>query len=823
MTVWLSFTMIAAVDPAPGVPVWVWFVGVTLAIPLLIIAGIFLVMPLTRFAGRLVTFVATEFSELFRLIGTILTGVVFVFLTLGNAVIGRWPAAQHFGRALRAEIGAAVLCVYRIGIGHPLRLFGMQGLVEGLEARVPAALMGAPARPASAHDRAHPFAARPDPGVSPSPRAAETAEAELDARGQPLPSGYRHPGAARSSAAGRFEGYEIIGTLPGGGSGSRLYVARPSAIKLAGFIRDGHHDVGDVVIKCFSISDGSSLPQIVRESRALEAARKLGLVLEHELTSERFLYVMRYVPGDSLGLVTDRLHAASGRDGLSNAGLRRVIGYAVDLVATLQQYHANGLWHKDIKPDNIIVSTHDGRAHLVDFGLLTPLRSGMTLTTHGTEYFRDPEMVRMALRGVKVADVDGGKFDIYGAGAVLYAMIENSFPAHGAMSQISRRCPEALRWIVRRAMTDYQRRYASSSEMLADLRFVQNAEDPFLIKPGQLPSVVARPAEFTPQSAAFASTPSEGPRDARDAMPSRLPRSRTDARSAAEILASARQRVEARRARVSRRVVAGIHGPRMRRGVDAGVVVAFGLLGAVVLGLLVLSSSLRTVVTSTARSLSESRTPRVSLPPPGTTAELDTPQPDSVRVVSSDTQRGRSGTSARTTRSGSVAPAPAADGGSQRGSRTDPMAIPAVAERVEALSVLLVVEAGARRPPLSGLVDARRAALADRGFAFPQDREAAELLEPALRAAVGARPIDTAEARSAVRAWIESRPAGRPRVDVVVWLTAASKSRAEDPDRLLSVVAVNPSVSERDRRILLEAFPEIRLNGAEADLGVVSP
>jgi hypothetical protein len=35
----------------------------------------------------------------------------------------------------------------------------------------------------------------------------------------------------------------------------------------------------------------------------------------------------------------------------------------------------------------------------VDFGLITPLRSAMTLTTHGTEYFRDPEMVRMALQG----------------------------------------------------------------------------------------------------------------------------------------------------------------------------------------------------------------------------------------------------------------------------------------------------------------------------------------------------------------------------------------------------------------------------------------
>ena len=113
----------------------------------------------------------------------------------------------------------------------------------------------------------------------------------------------------------------------------------------------------------------------------------------------------------------------------------------------------------------------------------------MTLTTHGTEYFRDPELVRMALRGVKVHEVDGVKFDIYGAGAVLYSIVENSFPAHGGLSQIEKHCPEALRWIVRRAMTDLNSRYTSAGEMLADLRTVASAEDPFLLRPADLPSV----------------------------------------------------------------------------------------------------------------------------------------------------------------------------------------------------------------------------------------------------------------------------------------------------------------------------------------------
>src|SRR4029453_19361728 len=104
-----------------------------------------------------------------------------------------------------------------------------------------------------------------------------------------------------------------------------------------------------------------------------------GLILEHELHEDRFFYVMRYVPGESLGLVTQRLHASAGGNGLGKRELSQVLEYAEDLLRTLIHYHAGGLWHKDVKPDNIIVSS--GQAHLVDFGLVTPLRSAMTLTT----------------------------------------------------------------------------------------------------------------------------------------------------------------------------------------------------------------------------------------------------------------------------------------------------------------------------------------------------------------------------------------------------------------------------------------------------------
>lgn len=396
-----------------------------------------------KIIGNVFRFIGETISDALRLIGSVLAGILIVPMVPLCIVVGRWSASKHYAGAFSSECKAAGRCVYRLCVGNPARLFGVSSALEGVEKRIPEVVAAAP--------------------------------------GKDKPS----------KRAGQFDGYTIIGSLKGGGSGGKLYIAEPDEIKRAVFEKRNLQHVDQVVIKSFSLHDGSSLPQIVRESRALDAARKLGLVIEHEMTPERFYYVMRYVPGESLAAVTQNLHAMSGAGGLDEQHLRSAMGYGRDLLVALDAYHNAGLWHKDVKPDNIIV---DGKgpgaqAHLVDFGLVTPLRSAMTLTTHGTEYFRDPELVRQALRGVKVHQIDGSKFDVYAAGAVLYSVIENSFPAHGGLSQITKKCPESLRWVVRRAMAEYDRRYPSAAAMLADLKVIMSADDPYAVKPAQLPSM----------------------------------------------------------------------------------------------------------------------------------------------------------------------------------------------------------------------------------------------------------------------------------------------------------------------------------------------
>ena len=116
------------------------------------------------------------------------------------------------------------------------------------------------------------------------------------------------------------------------------------------------------------------------------------------------------------------------------------------------------------------------------------MASALTLTTHGTEYYRDPEMVRLAMRGAQVRDVDAAKFDLYSAGAVLFSMLEGTFPAHGNLSRLTRPCPPALGWVVRRAMSEHDSRYASARAMREDLAFLLEHKDLDAIKPTHLPS-----------------------------------------------------------------------------------------------------------------------------------------------------------------------------------------------------------------------------------------------------------------------------------------------------------------------------------------------
>jgi serine/threonine protein kinase len=107
-----------------------------------------------------------------------------------------------------------------------------------------------------------------------------------------------------------------------------------------------------------------------------------------------------------------------------------VLKLAKSMCRAMRVIHTAGLAHKDIKPDNIIV-TEDGRFKLLDFGFAEPLKTGFTLfggtkLLEGSPPYMAPEMF-----GTKKATIPT---DIYALGCTLYEMCTGTPPFAGMSS-----------------------------------------------------------------------------------------------------------------------------------------------------------------------------------------------------------------------------------------------------------------------------------------------------------------------------------------------------------------------------------------------------
>jgi eukaryotic-like serine/threonine-protein kinase len=232
--------------------------------------------------------------------------------------------------------------------------------------------------------------------------------------------------------------------------------------------------------------------QFLREARAVARLNHPNVISgidvgEHE--GVRY-FVMEYASGLTVGEILKRGGAMDES---------RVAKVALQIARALEHAHEAGLVHRDVKPDNILI-TKNGTAKLCDLGLAKDRPEGGRAL--GTPHYISPEQAE----GIKEADI---RSDLYSFGATLYHMLVGKTPFEGKakavmvlhVSQDPKRLrdidsdiSEAMQGIVEKLMRKLpEERYQSPRELIGAIEAYEAAQRKKAAKEAVAPPLVRRP------------------------------------------------------------------------------------------------------------------------------------------------------------------------------------------------------------------------------------------------------------------------------------------------------------------------------------------
>jgi hypothetical protein len=216
----------------------------------------------------------------------------------------------------------------------------------------------------------------------------------------------------RTALEGKLQGqYRIVRLLGRGGMGA-VYLARDLTLD---------REVAIKVVKAGPDS-GDLVARLRREARLAARLAHPNIVPLHafgEVGGTPY-FVMGYVRGEPLA-------ARLRRDGrLPEEEARRILAQVAD---ALDHAHRQGIVHRDVKPDNVLLEDDGGRPLLTDFGVAKAMGGAETATRAGsvvgTPHYMSPEQASGR------EDVDA-RSDLYALGVLGYAMLAGRLPFEGA-------------------------------------------------------------------------------------------------------------------------------------------------------------------------------------------------------------------------------------------------------------------------------------------------------------------------------------------------------------------------------------------------------
>jgi serine/threonine-protein kinase len=238
------------------------------------------------------------------------------------------------------------------------------------------------------------------------------------------------------------------------------------------------------------LNDKWARRQLVKEAKAVAMLDHQNICAVHgmEASDGRDFIVMQYVEGMPLTELIER----------ESPDFKRRLRLAVQIVSAVAEAHTHGIIHRDIKPQNIMV-TPGGQVKVLDFGLAKIVKQQTQHTgghvsdfsqlglIPGTVAYMSPEQLR--------AERLDFRSDIFSCGTVLYELFGGSHPfARGSkaetissvlndnpppLAEIPSGIASHLNRILKRCLEkDRAARYPSSSELLYELEELQAAKSP---------------------------------------------------------------------------------------------------------------------------------------------------------------------------------------------------------------------------------------------------------------------------------------------------------------------------------------------------------
>ena len=256
--------------------------------------------------------------------------------------------------------------------------------------------------------------------------------------------------------------YEIIEKIGEGGMGV-VYKALDTKLE---------RSVALKFLPSHLLCDPEARDRFEHEAKAASALSHANITTIHEIDEAdgRCFIVMEYVEGRTVrGLLAAK-----------DLAVGDILDIAIQIGKGLDAAHKSGVFHRDVKADNIKV-TPDGTAKIMDFGL-AKLKDATKVTKAGTTLGTLPYMSPEQVQG---KDLDQ-RSDIFSFGVVLYEMIAGRLPfvsdseqgliysilndTPEPLARFKAALPDGMQHIVDKALAkDKRERYQHVDEMVADL------------------------------------------------------------------------------------------------------------------------------------------------------------------------------------------------------------------------------------------------------------------------------------------------------------------------------------------------------------------